>query len=271
MWSIVVAPSGILLWPSPVRASSIWLTAKRFNHWTYSLRSSDVDRPGTARHCPHRDNRGTLPPDKNISNKSEMLKMLWTHMSYYWAVGTSWLEGEKESKVTHSRFVNDWKKNGLSALLSFGALSSISHQWTTTIIPFGATHAEWFSRNTEVDVVFLSFVQVFQKDLPETIQDTWDHLTEEPERVPESNWRFASPKALLDNLCHTMQCLFGECFAGAEAPQHREYDRGRRDCSVMTRTRTWSNFICPKWSDFSIFYLLHTSQWKISGFLLCSI
>nr|UOV22681.1 interleukin 34 [Gasterosteus aculeatus] len=69
---------------------------------------------------------------------------------------------------------------------------------------------------------------VFQKDLPETIQDTWDHLTEEPERVPESNWRFASPKALLDNLCHTMQCLFGECFAGAEAPQHHCVSQWRK-------------------------------------------
>ncbi|XP_056273078.1 interleukin-34 [Pseudoliparis swirei] len=62
--------------------------------------------------------------------------------------------------------------------------------------------------------------EVFQRELPETIQDTWDHLTEETDRVPESSWRFAPPKLLLDNFCHTMHCLFSECFAGTEAQQH---------------------------------------------------
>ncbi|XP_070763578.1 interleukin-34 [Enoplosus armatus] len=61
--------------------------------------------------------------------------------------------------------------------------------------------------------------EVFQQELPETIQDTWDHLTEEPDRVPESSWRFASPKSLLDNFCHTMLCLFSECFASTEEQQ----------------------------------------------------
>ncbi|XP_034091898.1 interleukin-34 [Gymnodraco acuticeps] len=61
--------------------------------------------------------------------------------------------------------------------------------------------------------------EVFQQELPESIQDTWDHLTEEPSRVPESSWRSASPKSLLDNLCHTMHCLFSECFASTETKQ----------------------------------------------------
>ncbi|XP_037307076.1 interleukin-34 [Pungitius pungitius] len=76
-------------------------------------------------------------------------------------------------------------------------------------------------RFKDVEGVFVQShpTEVFQVDLPETIQDTWDHLTEEPERVPETNWRFASPKSLLDNLCHTMQCLFTECFASTEAQQ----------------------------------------------------
>lgn len=66
-------------------------------------------------------------------------------------------------------------------------------------------------------------VQVFQQELPEAVQETWDHLTEEPNRVPESNWRLASPKSLVDNLCHTMYCLFSECF-DAETQQDCEYD-----------------------------------------------
>ncbi|XP_035498048.2 interleukin-34 isoform X1 [Scophthalmus maximus] len=61
--------------------------------------------------------------------------------------------------------------------------------------------------------------EVFQQELPETIQDIWDCLTEEPDRVPESSWRLASPKSLLDNFCQTMYCLFSECFASQEAQQ----------------------------------------------------
>ncbi|XP_041853420.1 interleukin-34 [Melanotaenia boesemani] len=61
--------------------------------------------------------------------------------------------------------------------------------------------------------------EVFQQELPETVQDIWDQLTEESDRVLESNWRFASPKSLVDNLCHTMYCLFSECFSSTEAQQ----------------------------------------------------
>lgn len=67
-------------------------------------------------------------------------------------------------------------------------------------------------------------VQVFQQELPESIQDTWDHLTEEPDRVPESRWRYVSPKSLMDNFCHTMHCIFSECFFSTEAQQDCEYD-----------------------------------------------
>ncbi|XP_054631284.1 interleukin-34 isoform X5 [Dunckerocampus dactyliophorus] len=58
--------------------------------------------------------------------------------------------------------------------------------------------------------------KVFQRELPDAIQDIWDCLTEEPDRVPETSWRFASPKSLLDNFCHTMHCLFSECFEATE-------------------------------------------------------
>lgn len=67
-------------------------------------------------------------------------------------------------------------------------------------------------------------VQVFQQELPDSIQDTWDHLTEEPDRVPECRWRYVSPKSLMDNFCHTMHCLFSECFFSTEAQQDCEYD-----------------------------------------------
>ncbi|XP_029288782.1 interleukin-34 isoform X2 [Cottoperca gobio] len=76
-------------------------------------------------------------------------------------------------------------------------------------------------RFRDVEGVFVQShpAEVFQQELPETIQDTWDHLTEEPGRVPESSWRFASPKSLLDNFCRTMHCLFSECFSSTEAQQ----------------------------------------------------
>ncbi|CAN9499461.1 unnamed protein product [Ophioblennius macclurei] len=61
--------------------------------------------------------------------------------------------------------------------------------------------------------------EAFQQELPETIQDIWDELTEEPDMVPDSSWRSAYPKALLDNLCHTMYCLFSECFPSEDAQQ----------------------------------------------------
>ncbi|XP_073328727.1 interleukin-34 [Pagrus major] len=81
--------------------------------------------------------------------------------------------------------------------------------------------AELERRFKDAEGVFVQShpAEVFQQELPETIQETWDHLTEEPDRVPESDWRFVSPKSLLDNFCHTMHCLFSECFASTEAQQ----------------------------------------------------
>ncbi|KAK7891918.1 hypothetical protein WMY93_023881 [Mugilogobius chulae] len=52
--------------------------------------------------------------------------------------------------------------------------------------------------------------EVFQREPPDPVQDIWDRLTEEPEKV--SSWRYATPKSLMDNLCHTMHCLFSHCF-----------------------------------------------------------
>ncbi|XP_060892928.1 interleukin-34 [Labrus mixtus] len=83
--------------------------------------------------------------------------------------------------------------------------------------------AELERRFRDLEGVFVQShpAEVFQQELPETIQDTWDRLTEEPDRVPPSSWRSASPKSLLDNLCHTMHCLFNECFDSTEA--QRDY------------------------------------------------
>ncbi|XP_047209220.1 interleukin-34 isoform X2 [Girardinichthys multiradiatus] len=81
--------------------------------------------------------------------------------------------------------------------------------------------AELERRFRDAEGVFVQShpAEVFQQELPEMIQDIWDQLTEEPGRVPESSWRFASPKFLVDNLCHTMYCLFWECFSSTEASQ----------------------------------------------------
>nr|XP_046250567.1 interleukin-34 isoform X2 [Scatophagus argus] len=81
--------------------------------------------------------------------------------------------------------------------------------------------AELERRFRDAEGVFVQSqpTEVFQQELPEIIQDIWDHLTEEPDRVPEPRWRYASPKSLLDNFCHTMHCLFSECFASTEAQQ----------------------------------------------------
>nr|XP_019960145.1 PREDICTED: interleukin-34 [Paralichthys olivaceus]XP_019960146.1 PREDICTED: interleukin-34 [Paralichthys olivaceus] len=97
--------------------------------------------------------------------------------------------------------------------------------------------AELERRFRDAEGVFVEShpAEVFQKELPEKIQDIWDSLTEEPERVPESSWRFTSPKSLLDNFCQTMYCLFGECFASKEAPQdycgvfHRKKGRKKEE------------------------------------------
>ncbi|XP_075998515.1 interleukin-34 isoform X2 [Genypterus blacodes] len=58
--------------------------------------------------------------------------------------------------------------------------------------------------------------EALQQELPEKVQDKWDRLTEEPERVPQSSWRFSTPKSLLDNFCHTMYCLFSDCFTDTD-------------------------------------------------------
>ncbi|GAA6229790.1 interleukin-34 isoform X1 [Lates japonicus] len=81
--------------------------------------------------------------------------------------------------------------------------------------------AELERRFMDAEGVFVQShpAEAFQQELPETIQDIWDSLTEEPDIVPESSWRFASPKSLLDNFCQTMYCLFSECFASTEAQQ----------------------------------------------------
>lgn len=81
--------------------------------------------------------------------------------------------------------------------------------------------AELERRFRDAEGVFVQShpAEIFQQELPESIQDIWDRLTEEPDRVPQSNWRFASPKSLLDNFCHTMHCLFSECFSSTEAQE----------------------------------------------------
>ncbi|XP_040894119.1 interleukin-34 [Toxotes jaculatrix] len=81
--------------------------------------------------------------------------------------------------------------------------------------------AELERRFRDLEGVFVHShpAEVLQQELPETIQDMWDSLTEEPDRVPESSWRFASPKSLLDNFCHTMYCLFSNCFASTGTQQ----------------------------------------------------
>uniref|UniRef100_A0A667XUY0 Interleukin 34 n=1 Tax=Myripristis murdjan TaxID=586833 RepID=A0A667XUY0_9TELE len=78
--------------------------------------------------------------------------------------------------------------------------------------------AELESRFRDAEGVFVQSLpsEVFQQELPERIQDIWDRLTEEPDRVPESSWRFASPKSLLDHFLHTMLCLFRDCFASTD-------------------------------------------------------
>ncbi|XP_013888914.1 interleukin-34 [Austrofundulus limnaeus] len=81
--------------------------------------------------------------------------------------------------------------------------------------------AELERRFRDAEGVFVQShpAEVFQQELPEKIQDIWDQLTEESDRVPESSWRLASPKSLVDSLCQTMLCLFRDCFSSEDAPQ----------------------------------------------------
>ncbi|KAM9753488.1 interleukin-34 [Menidia menidia] len=99
--------------------------------------------------------------------------------------------------------------------------------------------AELERRFQDVEGVFVLShpAEVFQQELPETLQDIWDQLTEEPELVPESSWRLASPKSLVDNLCHTMLCLFSECFASTEAPpDHCAVSHSKRGRKTSNQT-----------------------------------
>lgn len=75
--------------------------------------------------------------------------------------------------------------------------------------------AELETRFRDAEGVFVQShpQEVFQQELPDSIQDIWDRLTEEPEKVPVSSWRYATPKSLMDNLCCTMHCLFSQCFS----------------------------------------------------------
>uniref|UniRef100_A0A3Q3AEW4 Interleukin 34 n=1 Tax=Kryptolebias marmoratus TaxID=37003 RepID=A0A3Q3AEW4_KRYMA len=84
--------------------------------------------------------------------------------------------------------------------------------------------AELERRFRDAEGVFVQAhpAEVFQQELPEKIQDVWDQLTEESDRVPESSWRLASPKSLVDSLRQTMFCLFRDCFTSEDTPQDRE-------------------------------------------------
>ncbi|KAF7224995.1 interleukin-34 [Nothobranchius furzeri] len=87
--------------------------------------------------------------------------------------------------------------------------------------PSRSYSAELERRFRDAEGVFVQShpAEMFQQELPEKIQDIWDQLTEEPDRVLESSWRFASPKSLVDSLCRTMFCLFSDCFVHPGAQQ----------------------------------------------------
>uniref|UniRef100_A0A3B3IJW5 Interleukin 34 n=1 Tax=Oryzias latipes TaxID=8090 RepID=A0A3B3IJW5_ORYLA len=97
--------------------------------------------------------------------------------------------------------------------------------------------AELERRFKDVEGVFVQShpAEVFQQELPEAVQDTWDHLTEEPDRVPETDWRLVSPKSLVDNLCHTMYCLFSECFDTETRQDYCGVSRLRRGKKTSSR------------------------------------
>ncbi|XP_061773054.1 interleukin-34 isoform X2 [Nerophis ophidion] len=79
--------------------------------------------------------------------------------------------------------------------------------------------AELERRLKDTEGVFVQShpAKVFQQELPDAIQDKWDCLTEVTHRVPETSWRFATPKSLLDNFCETMHCLFSDCFKATKS------------------------------------------------------
>lgn len=129
--------------------------------------------------------------------------------------------------------IQPWGKTGVAKRISATAVNSSSSNqsahWVTSHVfkypIFAGTDKDVFTwhmvnpfacRHSAVCV--LSFcVQVLQQELPYAIQHIFDSLTETPDSVPESSWRLASPKSLVDNFCHTMHCLFSDCFVRREA------------------------------------------------------
>ncbi|KAJ3596782.1 hypothetical protein NHX12_003183 [Muraenolepis orangiensis] len=85
--------------------------------------------------------------------------------------------------------------------------------------------AELESRFRDAEGIFVLShpSEAFQKDFPESIQDMLDRMTEHPDNVPESSWRFVSPKSLLDNFQHSMRCLFSDCFSLLNPEHNCEY------------------------------------------------
>lgn len=71
--------------------------------------------------------------------------------------------------------------------------------------------------------LFFLCVQVLEKEPPEAVKYIWDVLGALPDGVPETDWRFASPKSLLDNFYRTMRCLFSDCFASQDTQKDCEY------------------------------------------------
>lgn len=93
--------------------------------------------------------------------------------------------------------------------------------------------AELETRFRDAEGVFVQShpPEVFQQELPDSVQGIWDRLTEEPDKVPASSWRYATPKSLMDNLCHTMHCLFSQCFSTDEQQDYcatSHWRRGRK-------------------------------------------
>ncbi|CAL8357469.1 unnamed protein product [Lota lota] len=86
--------------------------------------------------------------------------------------------------------------------------------------------AELESRFRDAEGIFVQShpTEAFQKELPEKVQEKLDRMTEHLDNVPESSWRFVSPKQLLDNFQRSMRCLFRECFSVVNPEIDCEYD-----------------------------------------------
>lgn len=67
----------------------------------------------------------------------------------------------------------------------------------------------FFYLNSSCQIVCV-FVPVSKKrELPESIQNIWDRLTDSYHQ----GWKSVKPKSILDNSYRTMPCLFKECFS----------------------------------------------------------